>query len=277
MLKIGSFQSLIIVREMPQGYYLEDEEGTEVLFPQKYITDEMSIGDSIEVFVYCDTDDVEVATTEQPVFTVGQYAALEVMDQSDIGAFCDWGVIKQLFVPFSLQARKMDIGETHVVHMYLDEVTDRLVGTTKLDGYLTKFADEELKVGQEVDILVYNETEIGYKVVVNQKYAGLIYKNEAPERLLSGQALKGYIKPIREDKKIDISLDPIGVVNIEPNAKKIYDKLISSEGFLPFTDKSDPDKIRAEFGISKKLFKKSLGALYRQKLVLLKENGIYKA
>jgi len=277
MLKIGEYQSLTIVREMPQGYYLEDEEGVEVLFPQKYITDEMSIGDAIEVFVYCDTDDVEVATTETPVFTVGQYAALKVMDQSDIGAFCDWGVIKQLFVPYSLQARKMAVGETHVVHMYLDEVTDRLVGTTKLDGYLEKFADEELAQGQEVDLLIYNETDIGYKVVVNQKYAGLIYKNEVKQKLPNGLALKGYIKPLREDKKIDISLDPIGIKNIEPNAKKIYEKLLSSEGFLPFTDKSDPDLIRAEFGISKKLFKKSLGALYRQKMVLLKENGIYKA
>lgn len=277
MLKIGEYQSLTIVREMPQGYYLEDEEGTEVLFPQKYITDEMAIGDSIEVFVYCDTDDVEVATTEKPVFTVGQYATLEVMDQSEIGAFCDWGVLKQLFVPFSLQARKMEIGEKHVVHMYLDEVTDRLVGTTKLDGYLEKFAQEDIAQGQEVDLLVYNATEIGYKVVINQKYAGLVYKNEVSKSLYRGQAIKGYVKPLREDKKIDISLDPIGIKNIEPNAKKIYDKLLASDGFLPFTDKSDPDKIRAEFGISKKLFKKSLGSLYKQKLVLLKDNGIYKA
>jgi predicted RNA-binding protein (virulence factor B family) len=192
-----------------------------------------------------------------------------------MGAFCDWGVLKELLVPFSNQAYRMSYGRSYVVHLYLDEASDRLVGTTKLKNYLRQTADEELELGQEVELLVYGETDLGYLVIINQKYSGLVYANEVHLPPKIGDILKGYIKPIRPDGKIDVSLYPIGHESIEPNAHKILEKLKINKGFLPYTDKSDPDRIREEFSVSKKLFKKALGNLYKQKLVELKEDGIY--
>ncbi len=276
MIKIGEYQVLTINREMPQGFYLIDDEDNEVLFPRKYITDEMDIDDEIKVFVYCDSSDLEVATTETPVFTVGQFAALHVFDVSEHGAFCDWGVNKQLFIPFRNQAYKLKPKTTHIVYMYLDELTERLVGTTKLNGILESTSDGNLKTGQKVSLLVSAITDLGYKAIIDQMYVGMIYKNETHRLLNIGEQLDGYIKPIRPDGKIDISIDSIGHQNIEPNAQMILEKLDKGGGFLPFTDKSDPEHIRKTFGISKKLFKKAIGALYKQKIIKLEKEGIYK-
>jgi len=183
--------------------------------------------------------------------------------------------MKELFIPFRNQAARMQRGRSYVVYMYIDKISNRLVGTTKLKGFLQHEADEHIEMGQEVDLLVYAVNDLGYQVVINQTYSGLIYANEVPEPLQIGQQCKGYIKPIREDGKIDVSLFAVGHQSIEPNSQKILEKLEANEGFLPFTDKSDPERIRKEFGISKKLFKKSLGTLYKQKLVLLKDDGVY--
>lgn len=276
MIKIGEYQTLTIVREMPQGFYLEDEDENEVLFPQGYITPDMKIDDRIKVFVYCDSQDREVATTEKPDIVVNQSALLEVYAVAEAGAFCEWGVLKHLFVPFSNQRTKMQVGEKHVVHMYLDELTERLVGTTKLDGYLEKENNGKYTIGQEVTCLTYQETDIGYKVIIDQEYAGMVYKNELRSPLSHGQLFKGFIKPKRPDGKIDVSMDPVGVQHIDPMAEKILKKLEKEDGFLPYNDKSAPDDIRAVFGISKKLFKKAIGSLYKQKLILIKPDGIYK-
>ncbi len=277
MIKIGEYQTLTIKRELPQGFYLEDDEGNSILLPGVYITDDMKLDDEIEVFVYLDSEDRQVATTEKPLFTLGEFASLQVTEVNKIGAFCDWGVSKELFVPFRNQAARMQQGRKYVVYIYIDKISHRLVGTTKLKGFLQHEADEDIEMGQEVDLLVYAENELGFSVVINQTYAGLVYKNEIPEPLQIGQACKGYIKPLREDGKIDVSLFAVGHQSIEPNAQKILEKLKDNEGFLPYTDKSDPELIRKEFGISKKLFKKSLGTLYKQKLVLLKSDGVYLA
>ena len=276
MIRLGEYQTLTITREKPQGFYLTDEEGNEVLMPGNYITPSMKIGDQIDVFVYNDSQGLNIATTEKPLLTVGQFACLNTAVVNDVGAFCDWGVSKQLFIPFRNQNLKLRPGQSVVVLMYLDGQSGRLVGTTKLNHYLRQEADEELQMGLEVDLLVYDKSDLGYRVVVNQKYAGLLYQNEIPNRLRLGQNLKGYIKPHREDGKIDVSIFPIGHKSIEPNAQKIMTALEANQGFLPFTDKSNPDDIHRYFGISKKLFKKSLGALYKQKLVVLRDDGIYK-
>ncbi|MFT7588316.1 MAG: putative RNA-binding protein (virulence factor B family) [Limisphaerales bacterium] len=276
MLKLGEFQKLTIAREQPQGFYLEDDEGNEVLLPGAYCTREMDLDDEIEVFVYADSSDKVVATTETPFLTVGQFAFLEVTDVNQHGAFCDWGITKELFVPFRNQAGKLQANLSYVVHLLVDEKSNRLVGTTKLSTFLEKSAGEEIEMGQKVDLLVYYVTELGYKVIVNQKYAGLVYKNEVSEPLHPGQKLNGYVKPIRIDGKIDISINPVGYHNVEPEAQKILDKLDANKGFLPFTDKSNPELIRKEFGVSKKMFKKSIGALYREEIILIKEDGIYK-
>jgi len=275
MIKIGEYQTLTVTREMPQGLYLEDGEANEVLLPQKYITSEMEVDAEVKVFVYCDTEDRLVATTEEPVFTVGQYELLVVNDTNHVGAFCAWGVNKDLFIPYSNQVASMQEGRHYVVYMYLDDKSERLVGTTRINKILEHHADEELKMGDEVALMVYNETELGYKVVINQKYAGLVYKNELPRPLQYGQKLTGFVKPIRSDGKIDISLTPIGHQSIEPNADKLRKRLESAGGFLPFHDKSDADAIRMTFGISKKLFKKAVGTLYKKKLIRIESDGIY--
>lgn len=275
MILLGEYQMLLIVREMPQGYYLECDEGYEVLMPRRYVTPEMEMNTEIEVFVYCDSEDRDIATTEHPKFIVDQFAFLEVVDVNTVGAFCDWGVSKELFIPFSNQNYKLERGDHAVVHMFVDVASDRLVGTTKLHKYLKHIAEDDLVKGQEVDLLVSAQTDLGFNCIVNQKYKGLIYKNEVPTKLQPGQTLKGYIKPMRPDGKIDLSLHPIGHQSIEPNAQKILDQLASKEGFLPFNDKSDPDDIRRAFGISKKLFKKAIGALYKSKVVDIKEDGLH--
>ena len=275
MIRIGEYQVLTIAREMPQGFYLEDKDGDEVLMPRAFMTEEMNLDDEVEVFIYCDSEDMDIATTEKPYLTVGQFAYLHVNDVNEMGAFCDWGVSKELLIPFRNQAYRLAPGGSCIVHLYLDESTDRLVGTTRLRGFLKQTADEDLSMGQEVDLLISSETDLGYSVIINQKYAGLVYEDETHKALNMGEQLKGYIKPIRIDGKIDVSIFPLGVQSIEPTAQKILDKLKQSGGFLPYTDKSDPDHIREIFGVSKKLFKKSIGSLYKQKLVILKKDGIY--
>ncbi len=275
MIKLGEYQILTPKREMPQGVYLEDEEGNEVLLPRGYVTPEMEMETEWRVFVYVDSSGLAVATTETPHFTIGQFAYLFVTQVNDVGAFCDWGINKELFVPFRNQASRLLRDERYVVYMYLDEQTQRLVGSTKLNQFLKKEADESLQMGQEVELLVYKETELGFKVIVDQTYDGLVYLNETPQPLRIGQTLTGYLKPIREDRKLDISLTPVGHQSIEPNAQKILEMLERKGGFLPFHDKSDPKQIRAAFGISKKLFKKATGTLYKQQLVELKDDGIH--
>lgn len=275
MINIGEYQSLRIEREMPQGYYLSDEQGNEVLLPRNFVTPEMKIGDAVSVFVYNDSEDRPVATTETPMFSVNEFAYLEVVDANEIGAFCEWGVGKALFIPFRNQVRRLEKGQRYVIYMYLDSITKRLVGTTKLDKYLIKEAEEEFEMGEEVDLLIYAKTELGYNAIVDGQYKGLIYANEIHQPIRIGQQLKGYVKPLRGDGKLDISLDQIGHLSIEPNAKRLLEALREAQGFLPLTDKSDPSLIREQLGISKKLFKKAAGNLYRQKLIQLKEDGMY--
>jgi predicted RNA-binding protein (virulence factor B family) len=277
MIRIGEYQTLTIHHEKPEGFYLGDDEGNQVLMPSKYISDTMKIGDQEEVFVYGDSQGRDIATTEKPLITLGQFAFLRVAAVDDVGAFCDWGVSKQLFIPYRNQGTQVTPGQGLVVLMYLDGQSGRLVGTAKLNHYLQHQADAELEKGQEVDLLVYDKSDLGYRVVIDQTYAGLLYGSETPRPLELGEQLKGYIKPLREDGKIDVSYFPIGHQSIEPNAQKIMTKLEEHQGFLPFTDKSSPEEIRKQFGISKKLFKKSLGNLYKQKLVILREDGIYKS
>lgn len=276
MIHLGEYQTLIIEREMPQGYYLSTGDDEEVLLPRNFITDDMKVGGNIKVFVYKDSQEMWVATTETPKLTIGQFASLEVSDTSESGVFCKWGIVKELFIPISNQAAPLRTGDTPVVYMYVDEETLRLVGSTKLDRHLTTEIAPNLKTGDKLDLLVYKETDLGYKVVINQKYDGLIYRSELRQYLRIGEELTGYLKPIREDGKIDVSLTPIGYQNIEPEAQKILKKLEENDGFLPFTDKSDPNKIKREFGISKKLFKKSIGSLYKQKQIIIKDDGIYR-
>ncbi|KQS33745.1 S1 RNA-binding domain-containing protein [Dyadobacter sp. Leaf189] len=274
MLFIGKYNHLTIERVTSVGMFLSDVEGEEVLLPNQYITDEMQVGDTIRVFVYLDSEDRPVATTQTPKIIRNEFAYLEVKDVSEYGAFLDWGLIKDLFVPFREQTKPMEIGESHVVFLYLDQKSARLLASTKVD----KFLDNErltIKEGDEVDLLIFQKTDLGYNAIVNQYHKGLIYANEVFRDLQVGDSLKGYVKKIREENKLDISLQKSVTEIIEPTGKLIFDIVKKEGGFLNLSDNSSPEEIYKRLQISKKVFKKAIGGLYRQGLIKIADDGIY--
>jgi uncharacterized protein len=274
MLFIGKYNYLTIERVTSVGMFLSDVEGEEVLLPNQYITDDMQVDDQIKVFVYLDSEDRPVATTQTPKIVRNEFAFLEVKDVSEYGAFLDWGLIKDLFVPFREQTKPMEIGEWHVVFLYLDQKTQRLLASSKIDKF---FESERLTVGEgdEVDLLVYQKTDLGYNAVVNQYHKGLIYANEVFQPINIGDSLKGYVKKIREENKLDISLQKTGYEVVEPVAKQILEELQKGKGFLNLSDSSSPEEIYQKLKISKKVFKKAIGGLYRQGMIRISEDGIY--
>lgn len=274
MLFIGKYNYLTIERVTSVGMFLSDVEGEEVLLPNQYITDDMQVGDQIKVFVYLDSEDRPVATTQTPKIIRNEFAFLEVKDVSEYGAFLDWGLIKDLFVPFREQPKPMEIGEWHVVFLYLDQKTQRLLASAKIDKFLET---DRLTVseGEEVDVLVWQKTDLGYNVVVNQYHKGLIYANEVFQPLEIGDSLKGYVKKIREENKLDISLQKTGYEVVEPVAKQILEELQKGKGFLNLSDNSSPEDIYKRLKISKKVFKKAIGGLYKQGIIRITDEGIY--
>ena len=273
MIEIGKYHTLKIVRDTQVGLFLSDGT-TDVLLPNKYVPKRFEIEDEINVFVYLDHEERLTATTLKPYIQRDEFAYLQVSYINQYGAFLNWGLEKDLFVPFKEQARKMEEGKRYLVYAYLDEKTDRLVASSKLNQFLEQ-ENIELEPNQEVDLIVSHITELGINVIINYKYKGLLYKDEVFENLTPGKKLKGYIKNIREDKKIDVSLVKLGVEGIEENAQIVLDELKFSNGFLRLTDNSHPEEIKTVLKMSKKAFKKAIGTLYKQKLISIKEDGIY--
>ena len=274
MIKIGEYNTLDIIRESEQGLYLADADGNEVLLPNRYVPEVFKIWESIEVFVYLDNEERPVAVTDEPYVTVNDFAMLRCNQVTQHGAFLDWGMVKELFCPFKEQAFKMKAGGWYLIYCYLDEETGRLVASSKTNRFLD---NKNLSVQQfdEVDLIISHPSELGMNVIVNKEHHGLIYKDDIYKELSVGDKLKGIVKKVRHDNKLDITLGQIGYRNIEPNAEKILHTLEDSDGFLPLTDKSDPNQIKDELEMSKKSFKKAIGALYKQKLITLKDDGIY--
>ena len=277
MIQIGEFQQLIIDRDTSVGFFLVDEENTEdVLLPNKYITRDMKVGDKIEVFVYNDSADRIVATTERPLITLNKFAFLTAIQVNQVGAFMDWGLEKQLLVPFKNQPKNLEEGKRYLIYLYEDKDSDRLVGTAKVDQFLERTVENnELEVGQKVHVLIKQFTDLGATVIINNQFLGMLYESDIFKKLYIGDRTEAYIQKIREDGKIDISLQPIGIASIEPNADKILRALQRNHGFLPFTDKTDPAEIKDEFEMSKKLFKKAVGSLYKERMIEIKDDGIY--
>ncbi|RFN57935.1 CvfB family protein [Marixanthomonas ophiurae] len=273
MINIGQYQTFTILRETDPGLYLGDEEENELLLPHKYKPETFEIGDEIEVFVYLDNEERPIATTLEPYVTLNEFAYLVCSDVNKYGAFMDWGLEKQLFVPFKEQARPMTIGSWYIVYLYLDDKTNRLVGSSKTNRFVDN-TNVTVEKYDKVDILVTHLTDKGANVIVNGKHHGLIYVDEIFEDIRSGDRLKAYIKKIREDNKIDVVLQAPGYRSIEPNANYILDELKAAGGFLPLHDKSDPDTIKNELGLSKKSFKKAIGSLYKDKQIIIKSDGI---
>jgi len=274
MIQIGEYNTLTILREKEQGLYLSDEEDNEILLPKRYAPKEFKIWDKLEVFVYLDNDERLVAVTDKPYIQRGEFAVLRCNQVSEHGAFLDWGMVKELFCPFREQAFKMKKGGWYLVYCFVDEKTERLVASSKTNKFLS---NQELTVDEfeTVDLIVSYPSDIGMNVIVNKKHLGLIYKDNIFQDLSVGDKLKGIVKKIRKDNKLDIALGEIGYRNIEPNAEAVMVELEDNSGFINLTDKSSPEDIKEMLQMSKKSFKKAIGSLYKQKLITIKEDGIY--
>jgi uncharacterized protein len=273
MINIGQHNTLRVDRILDQGAYLEDQEGKSVLLPKRYVSSNLKIDDELTVFIYNDSEDRPVATTEEPLVALNDFAMLKAVGNTKYGTFMDWGLAKDLLVPFREQNKEMREGYYYLIYLYLDEETNRLVGSNKITKYL-KSIKPDLKYGEEVDLIVWNKTDLGVKVIVNGAHQGLLYNNEIFNEIKMGDRIKGFVKLIREDNKLDISLQKQGYSNIEPNAKKILEKLESNRGFVALNDKSDPELIVAALGMSKSTFKKSIGALYKLRKISIDKDGI---
>jgi len=273
MAEIGKLNNLIALKKVEFGVYLDGEELGEILLPKKYIHNDLSTGDVIEVFIYRDSENRPIATTEKPIAEVNEFAFMNVVSVTKFGAFVDWGLPKNLMVPYREQKKILEEGRSYMVYIYMDEKSQRLTGSTKLDQFLD-LTPIEFKEGDEVELLIYDKTNIGFKAIIEGTHSGIIYDNEVFQKLEIGQKVKGYIKKIREDRKIDLRLQKSGYENIDEVMGKILEKIKEQNGFIPVNDKSPPEVISETFGISKKTFKKSIGALYKKRLIIMDEEGI---
>src|SRR5690554_6543257 len=273
MIKLGEYNTLTILRETEPGLYLGDDEDNVVLLPHKYKPEEYEIGQELKVFVYLDNEERPISTTLDPFLELNTFGYLHCSAVTEFGALRDWGLEKQLFFPFKEQARQMKQGICYIVYLYLDKKTNRLVGSSKINNFL-KNDNLTVKLFEKVEILVTHITEKGANAIVNGLHKGLIYVEDIFEDIRSGDRIKAYIKNIREDNKIDLVLQVPGYRSIEPNANYIREELEAAGGFLPLHDKSSPDDIKNQLGMSKKSFKKAIGTLYKDKQILIKEDGI---
>jgi predicted RNA-binding protein (virulence factor B family) len=275
MVEIGKINFLAVIREVDHGIYLDGEELGEILLPTKYIPENSSPGDIIDVFLYLDSDDRIIATTEEPYAMVGEFAYLKVISASSFGAFLDWGLPKDVLVPFREQKERMQEGKSYIVYLYLDEQTNRIAASSKINKFVKKIDGWNYENGEQVDLLIVNKTDMGYNAIVDDCCWGLLYNNELFQEIHEGQEISGYISKVREDGKIDLTLHKTGYKKLDSLSQKILDVLTEKGGFIAVTDKSDPEVIYKLFSMSKKNYKKSVGALYKKKLITIESDGLH--
>lgn len=279
MVDLGRINKLTALRETSVGFFLgqptsgSHDERDDILLPNKYVPSGLAVGDEIDVFVYTDSEDRPIATTLTPHIMRDEFAPLPVVAVSSVGAFLNWGLEKDLLVPYREQSKPMAVGEWYVVFLYLDEETGRLVGSTKVNRFLDSDVSA-LRDGDAVDLLAYELTDLGVNVIINDRYRGLLYRNEVFRSIQPGDRMPGYIKRIRDDDRIDVSLQQAGFGNVEPNAQHILSMLTQQGGFLPLTDSSDPQLIYQMLEMSKKTFKKAIGTLYKDRRIDIRPDGI---
>jgi len=273
MAEIGKINHLKVVKELSFGLYLDGGEHGEILIPIRYVPKGCRPGDEIDVFIYFDSEDRIIATTEVPFGMIGDFVLLKVVSVNAVGAFLDWGLSKDLLVPFREQKQTMQEGRWYMVRIYFDKDSNRIVASAKLDAFLDNLPPD-YEEGQEVDLIICSETELGFKAIINNLHWGMLYKNEVFQSLEKGQRIKGFIKKVREDEKIDLSLVRPGYGKVDDISEKLMEYLRNNSGFMPLTDKSSPEIIYSLFGISKKAFKMTIGGLYKKGLVLLESNGV---
>ncbi|KLV08582.1 GntR family transcriptional regulator [Photobacterium ganghwense] len=274
MIRIGQYNTLEVVKMVDFGVFLDGgEDFGNILLPNASVPAGTQLGDKLEVFVYFDSSDEIIATTKQPLATVGEFARLKVVGICGVGAFVDWGLEKDLLVPFSEQRRRLEVGQEIMVRIYTDKASGRIVGSTKFNRFLDK-TPANYKVGQEVKVMIAEVSDLGFKAVIEGEHWGLIFKTEAFGKLFPGKKLKAFIKEIRPDGKINLSLQKAGRARVDDLADKILTALARKGGFIPLSDKSSPDEIFKEFRTSKATYKKTIGSLYKQGLIIIERDGI---
>ena len=272
-IELGKFNQLEVVKEVDFGVYLDGGEEGEILLPTRYVPEDCKIGDILNVFLYLDMDERLIATTLTPFVQVGQFACLEVSWVNQYGAFLNWGLMKDLFVPFREQKMKMQVGRKYVVHAHLDEESYRIVASAKVERYLSK-EKPEYAAGEEVNILIWQKTDLGFKAIIDNKYSGLLYENEIFSSIETGMEMKAFVKQVREDGKVDLILQKPGFEKVDDFAKTLLDYIKEQGGWIHLNDKSPAEDIYDTFGVSKKTFKKGVGDLYKKRLITLHEDGI---
>lgn len=275
MIQIGRFNKLKVLKHVDFGVFLDGEDDGEILLPLRYMLEECEVGDTVDVFVMFDSDDRLMATTETPKAMVGDFALLKVVAVESVGAFLDWGLSKDLFLPYAEQIHTPKVGQDIIVYIYTDK-SDRISASMRLDRHVDK-SPVDLKEGQEVELLIAGKTDLGYKAIVNNKIWGVLYANEVFKPLKYGQRTQGYIKKIRTDGKIDLSLqktDKVGHEAAEDIGPLILDLLQKKGGYLAINDKTPPETIYNLFGVSKKKYKIALGGLYKKRLITVDDDGI---
>ncbi len=271
--RLGRYNQLEVVKEVDFGVYLDGGDDGEILLPARYVPEDCQPGDMLNVFIYLDNEERLVATTLTPYAQVGDFACLEVAWTNQYGAFLDWGLMKDLFVPFREQKNKMEKGERYVVHVHLDEDSYRIMASAKVERYLSSDMPP-YHPGDGVEILVWQRTDLGYKVIVDNRFGGLIYATDVVRPLSTGTKTEAYVRQVRPDGKIDIVLQPDGPRKVDDFTEVLLDYIRQHDGFTTFQDKTPAEDIYATFGVSKKTFKKAVGDLYKKHLVILEEGGI---
>lgn len=272
-IKLGDYNKLRVTKEVDFGLYLDGYDEGEILLPTRYVPQNAKPGDELNVFVYLDQDERLIATTERPLVKVGEFGFLRVAWVNQYGAFLDWGLMKDLFCPFSEQKKKMESGSHHIVHVHIDEESYRIVASARVERYLSKERADYYH-NEAVDLLVWQKTDMGFKVIIDNAYQGLVYNNQIFKEIRTGDRLRGYIDQVREDGKIDVMLQPSGRQQTKDFADTLTDYLIAHNGFCPYGDKTDPDIIKDIFNVSKKTFKRAIGDLYRRHVIVITEEGI---
>lgn len=277
MIKLGDYNLLKIVKSVDFGLYLDGDEAGEILLPQRYVTPQMRVGDEIQVFIYLDQDERPVATTETPLARVGDFACLEVAWTNEYGAFLRWGLMKDLFCPFREQKMRMERGKSYIVYVKIDEDSYRLMATAKVDKYLSlppRHGEGSLKHGTAVDVLIWQKTDLGFKCIVDNRYQGQLYDDQVFQQLHTGDRLTAYIDHVREDGKIDLTLQPTGRRHTLDFAEVLLRYLYEHDGHCELGDKSPAEAIYARFQVSKKAYKKAIGDLYKRRLIQITDDGI---
>ena len=273
MINIGQKHKLKVVKLVGFGAYLDAENLGELLLPRKHMPRDLSIGEFINVFIYLDSEDRLVATTQEPKASVGEFAYLEMIDSNDVGAFLEWGLDKHLLIPFAEQHRPLDVGKSYLVYLYVNDIDGRIVASSKVNKFIDDEKPHNFTPQQSVNLIIANSTDLGFKAIINHSHWGVLYKNDVHERLSFGQYKSGYIKHVRPDNRIDLSLQ-CGDETRDKYAQVIENYLIEQNGFAPLHAKTDPKLISKTFGMSKSSFKKTIGGLYKQRIINITKEGI---